>query len=116
MIIDLPYPPSGLMPNQRLGKNWKATHQLKKTSRDEAFFLTKTTKDIHLLQFEKTIEIKIIFVQIGKRKKDLDGLLSASKHALDGMAMALGIDDSRFEPITIMRGYDKDKSYMRVVL
>ena len=110
MIITLPYPPKELMPNRKNGKNWKSTHQIKKDSCNTAYFLTKTIKDIHLVKFDGLIALTITFAQIGKRNRDLDGLLSASKNMLDGVAKALGIDDSQFEPITIKRAYIKGES------
>lgn len=39
-----------------------------------------------------------------KRKFDRDNALAAMKGALDGLAQALEIDDSQFEPILLRRG------------
>ena len=36
-----------------------------------------------------------------RRHRDLDNLLAASKPIIDGMAQALGVDDSRFKPILV---------------
>ncbi|MNW22505.1 hypothetical protein D3C71_2240180 [compost metagenome] len=42
-------------------------------------------------------------------RRDLDGLLSAEKPRLDGIAAALGVDDSQFMPITLDRALDAEK-------
>jgi crossover junction endodeoxyribonuclease RusA len=38
------------------------------------------------------------------RARDLDNLLAAAKHSLDGVAAALAMDDREFEPVTLQRG------------
>ena len=49
------------------------------------------------------IALKVTFVQPDRRHRDRDNLLAASKAALDGVAAALKVDDSRFEPVTVSR-------------
>lgn len=50
------------------------------------------------------IALTITFLMPDKRRRDLDGCLSSIKHTLDGVAGAIGVDDSLFEPITLHRG------------
>lgn len=50
---------------------------------------------------EGNIALSLLFLTPDKRKRDLDGMLSSAKHALDGIAQALGVDDSRFKPILV---------------
>lgn len=113
MIIKLPFPDAALNPNRKNGKHWGATNALKELTKNTAYYLTKERWSGKLM-FTEPMPLKITFVQSDKRKRDLDNLLSASKASLDGIALALGIDDRLFEPIILMRGYDKAQNYMTV--
>lgn len=42
------------------------------------------------------IHVTLTFYPPDKRRRDLDGCISACKAYLDGLADALGVDDSRF--------------------
>ncbi|MFW1893787.1 hypothetical protein, partial [Acinetobacter geminorum] len=42
------------------------------------------------------INLSIVFVPPDRRRRDIDGMLSAIKSGLDGLADALGVDDHRF--------------------
>ena len=45
---------------------------------------------------EGYIGVRLTFYPPDKRRRDVDGCLSASKAYLDGIADAIGADDSRF--------------------
>lgn len=112
-VITLPYPNMNLSPNKKHGKHWTSTQAAKK----DAFLLGLVGARVCYASVKCESEptpLKITFVQSDKRKRDLDNLLSASKASIDGIAQGMGINDSLFEPITLLRGYDKDYSYMRV--
>ncbi len=104
MIIKLPYPDSTLMPNRKNGNHWAKTVKAKDSARDNAYYSTLEVLKAQKLTHVGLIPLQITFVQSDKRYRDLDNLLAASKSALDGVAKALKIDDSIFEPITILRG------------
>ena len=53
--------------------------------------------------------MSITWVAPNRIRRDLDGLLSAEKPRLDGIAAALGIDDSLFRPVTLDRALDMEK-------
>jgi crossover junction endodeoxyribonuclease RusA len=107
MKIILPYPNSELMPNRKNGKHWGATVKAKDAARDNAYFSTLEVLKAQQLTHGGLIPLQITFVQADKRHRDLDNLLAASKPTIDGIAKALRVDDSIFEPITILRGFDK---------
>ncbi len=48
-------------------------------------------------------QVDIIIAPPDRRSHDVDGVLSALKPTLDGIAKGLGIDDERFNPIHIYR-------------
>jgi crossover junction endodeoxyribonuclease RusA len=101
------------MPNRKNGKHWGATSKVKHQAIHDAFYATKEAFKTHVLHTNGLIPLNITFVQSDKRHRDLDNLLAASKPAIDGIAKALNVDDSIFEPITIKRGYNT-KSFMEV--
>lgn len=71
----------------------------------DCYFLSKVhpkpvfeNDDIHLF---------VTFNPATLRSFDLDNALASIKSALDGICIAWGIDDKRFNPITIKRGVVK---------
>ena len=106
MVITLPFPPAELFPNRANGKHWSSTRAKKDAYRDEAFYIAKAAKfsDVWLAAAQREtdgIALKVTFVQPDNRHRDMDNMLAAAKHALDGFAKAIGVDDKRFRPITI---------------
>lgn len=116
MIIKLPYPNPKLSPNRKNGRFWGATKTIKDSVIDTAYILAKAEQCKNPDLKDAPIHVTVTFVQSDKRRRDLDNLLAASKPAFDGISRALEIDDSKFEPITIKRGYCKEESYMLVEL
>jgi crossover junction endodeoxyribonuclease RusA len=93
--IALPWPPRCLHPNDR--SHWRAVRAAAKTARNDAFLLTRSAmKRGHPLFTEGKAYLRLTFCPPNKRKHDMDGCLSANKAALDGIADALGLDDSGF--------------------
>jgi hypothetical protein len=103
IVISLPFPHASLFPNRRAGKHWGATHAEKVTAREDAFYAAKQAQG-GFVDDGKPIPVSIVFCAPDNRRRDLDGCLSAMKPALDGIAAALGVDDSRFRPILIDAG------------
>jgi len=107
LVIRLPFPAPELFPNLKNGKHWGATSGIKTQQHDEAFWAT--TAAAGCFQKDGYIPLSLLFLTPDGRKRDADNMLAASKALLDGMAAALGIDDSRFRPVLIdwCRGPDK---------
>ena len=105
VIIRLPWQSSSLAPNRRNGKHWTATHAAKAAARDHAFMIgclaAKAAEGFKAPDGD--IPLSILFLTPDKRRRDLDGLLSSMKPALDGIAQALNLDDYRFRPILVDR-------------
>ena len=90
------------MPNRRLGKAWQATARIKTEQREAAYLCTMAALKLNGPQkWEGNIPLSLVFMPPDKRKRDLDGLVSAAKAEIDGMAQALGVDDSRFRPLLV---------------
>ena len=94
-VLVLPFPDPVLMPNKSLGKHWTVTRAARNKAKSDAFYLTKQAgwqgRDVSGC-------LKITFYCPDRRKRDLDNLVHAMKPALDGVAQAIGIDDSNFKP------------------
>lgn len=94
-VLVLPFPDPVLMPNKSLGKHWTVTRAARDKAKSDAFYLTKQAgwqgRDVSGC-------LKITFYCPDRRKRDLDNLVHAMKPALDGVAQAIGIDDSNFKP------------------
>lgn len=76
---------------------------MKDQARDTAYMLTKQAAKRFSVP-SGDIPLTLTFHAPDRRKRDRDNCLAASKHMLDGVALALGIDDSRFEPLIVRRG------------
>jgi crossover junction endodeoxyribonuclease RusA len=101
MMIDLPWPSSELSQNARTHHAVKA--RAVKKSRNDAFWLTKAVNDGSLKDAE-TLRVTFEFCPPDYRKRDLDNAFGCCKAARDGIAEAIGIDDSKWNEITILRG------------
>lgn len=90
-VVELPWPSRTLHPNAR-------PHWAKKASATKAarFAAREMAKPIGRIE-ASAIKVTCIFSPPPpKRNRDLDGLLSSCKAYFDGIADAIGIDDSRF--------------------
>lgn len=100
IVITLPYPDKDLFPNKKNGKHWSSTDANKKAAINAGFVLTKNQHPTVKLKAEN-VPIKITYYRPDPTSPDLDNLLAASKAMLDGVALALKVDDKYFRPITI---------------
>ena len=98
-MITLPWPPRVLHPNAR--PHWATKSKAVKAYRSAAGWSTKASGD--RVKGGGAVELYIVFYPPNKCKHDLDGCLSAMKAGIDGIADALGVDDSRFT-LRIERG------------
>ena len=94
MTVTLPWPPKALSTNSRKAHR-HSTAERKKYKQD-CWVLTKEAKF-------RAFHLDITFHPPDGRRRDLDNMLAAIKYGLDGVAAAMGIDDSFFE-FTIRRG------------
>lgn len=115
MIVTLPFPSAKLNPNNSKGVHWAATATLRKKAHADAWVLTKEAVfSASWIPTSNSVALDITFVQPDARRRDRDNLLAALKCSLDGVAAALGIDDSQFEPVTIRREYGKKPGEVRI--
>ena len=109
MKLYLPWPPSKLSPNSRT--YWRAKNPIKAAYRDQCFYLAKG-KQIN----QGLIKATLIFCPPDNRARDLDNCLASSKAALDGVCLALGINDKHLRPITLDWGMVKRGGEIELIL
>lgn len=90
--VVLPWPPKDLHPNARV--HWAKLAKAKKVYRHACYVLTKQA-GIRIDPQSRPL-VSIEFVPPDRRRRDVDGMLAAMKSGLDGMADAIGCDDSRW--------------------
>lgn len=93
-LIELPWPPRELSPNTRI--HWARKGRAAKQYRENCYFLAlasgATAGDGELI-------LDIEFIPPDRRKRDDDNCLASFKAGRDGIADALGIDDSQFRTL-----------------
>ena len=91
MTLDLPWPPRELSPNART--HWAKKNKIAQRYKTECRLLT-----IHsgMKAPDGPLVLDIEFVPPSRQRRDDDNCLAAFKSGRDGIAAALGIDDSRF--------------------
>lgn len=96
LIFMLPWPEACLAQNSR--GHWASSAFRKKKARVVAKRLTATAlKRTRLIRCD-TVRLTLVFHQPElKRARDMQNVFGAMKYAVDGIADAIGIDDSKFE-------------------
>jgi len=97
VIVDLPWPPRDLHPNARV--HWTRKHKATKAAREVAQWMSCSLGPIEA----DRLNVTLTFFPPDNRRRDIDGMLAASKALIDGVADSLEVDDSRWS-IALRRG------------
>ena len=92
MKVTLPWPPRTLSPNSRT--HWATMAKAKAMYRHTCWALAK--QSLEPISPEARPLILLTFRPPSRRRHDLDNALASIKSGLDGVASALGCDDSRW--------------------
>jgi crossover junction endodeoxyribonuclease RusA len=94
--IELPWPAKELSPNAR--GHWAKQARFKKGARELAHWkaLGAWPGNRGLGVFDDQLQITVTFCPPDKRRRDLDNAIASFKASQDGIADALGIDDSKW--------------------
>ena len=95
--LELPWPAPALSPNAR--GHWSTLARAKKAYRTRCRAIAGVGAPLlceALQRPPERLEVALIFVPPDRRARDLDNLLAAMKSGLDGLADALGVDDSKW--------------------
>ncbi len=96
--VSLPWPPKPLWPNRRA--NWRTKSKAARIYKQAAWALAYRAGEKWPTG---PVRLSITFRPPTAAKRDLDNMLAAVKHGIDGIACALGVDDGLFA-YTIARG------------
>uniref|UniRef100_UPI003341D403 hypothetical protein n=1 Tax=Castellaniella defragrans TaxID=75697 RepID=UPI003341D403 len=108
ITICISWPDPLLFPNRRRG-SFRKFQPLIEAARNAGFYAAKKTVGRNTVSLPDQIPVRITFAAPNRIRRDLDGMLGAIKHSLDGIAKALDVDDSRFAPVILDRALDKAK-------
>ena len=95
--VSLPWPVKEVWPNFRYGNHWRKSWKQVKAQKDLAFWLASEQigrQPVPDIKAKWPTHIDIYPPNL--RRFDEDGAIGACKAALDGIADALRVDDSRF--------------------
>ena len=94
--VTLPWPDKVLSPNARV--HWSRKAKAVKTARQSAAWLVmERTNAWRSLIGWGGASVSMTFGPPDNRRRDRDNLIASMKAATDGIADAIGIDDSKFE-------------------
>lgn len=98
--IFLPWMSKELFRNRERTQHWSVRGRASKDARLTAKLIASGIK----VKSGGDIRLQIVFHPPDRRRRDMDNMHGALKPSLDGVADALGIDDQRFNPVTLIRG------------
>lgn len=117
VTVSLPLPDRCLSPNARA--HWAVRSKAAKRQHAVAYCETaETVKDGTIgnrrLTIDQTFGVRCRWFFRDRRRRDADNLLASMKHAFDGIAEALGVDDRTFVHWPAVIGYDRDRPRVEV--
>lgn len=92
--LEMPWPSKQLSPNAR--QHWSAAAKAKKAFRTRCRVLAEAQALGMVKNASGDVLVALTFFPPDRRARDLDNLLASMKAGLDGLADAMGIDDSRW--------------------
>jgi crossover junction endodeoxyribonuclease RusA len=101
MRIELPWPPSALLPNAASPGAWRRKQTAAKSFRADCAIMCRA-QGLSKTHLEKA-HLTIRFCPPDRRRRDLDNMLASFKQGVDAVSEAIGLDDYHFG-MTIMRG------------
>lgn len=94
--VILPWPPSALSPNSR-PPHWSVLAKAKRAYRSACHYQALAAGwRTGVFAADDRLHVRLMFVPPDRRRRDMDNLIAAMKAGLDGLADALGVDDSRW--------------------
>jgi crossover junction endodeoxyribonuclease RusA len=91
--ITLGWPAKALSPNAR--GHWATLAKARKAARHEGFFAALATH-ADMMRGSKGALVQVTFTPPSRHHRDTDNMVASIKSHLDGIADAIGIDDSKW--------------------
>ena len=92
ITLFLPWPNPKLSPNARV--HWSVLAREKKKAKRDAYYAALEA-GVKKIEADK-VNVTVKFFPPDKRRRDSDNAIASMKAAIDGISLALGVDDSRF--------------------
>lgn len=92
--VTLPWPDKMLFPNNSKGRHWRVVQKPRNRQRHTAEMLTSQATGGPICC--ERVSLHVAFAPPDRRRRDRDNCVAALKGAQDGIADAIGIDDSTF--------------------
>jgi crossover junction endodeoxyribonuclease RusA len=92
--FELPWPPKDLSPNAR--HHWAAAAKAKKAYRTRCRQVGEGSGLGMVPKAFQAVLVHLAFIPPDKRRRDWDNMVASMKSGLDGLADAMGVDDSRW--------------------
>lgn len=108
----LPWPDKRLSPNSRV--HWSTLARAKKVAKQEAYY-TALEAGIGKIDADSLL-VRYSFYPPDRRARDADNMLASMKAAADGIALAVGIDDSAWTISIAPRGPVEKNGMVKVEL
>lgn len=108
----LPWPDKALSPNAR--GHWSKSEKARKAAKETAFYMVKEA-GIGKIEAD-AIRIRYSFFPPDRRPRDTDNMLSAMKYSADGIALAIGVDDSKWHIEIAPRGPVEKNGMVKIEL
>lgn len=102
ILLRLPWPPTKTSPNKKRSGNWREKSEAAKKYKADC---TKEcwARAIRKLDYSRA-HVELTFYPPTAHAFDLDNVCARAKQGLDAVAEAIGIDDSRWDRLTLIRG------------
>lgn len=109
----IPWPSRALSPNAR--KHFRVVAKYKKAARLETFALARSAGVNEIVwPTEGRLMVWITGYPADRRARDADNLLASMKGHLDGLADAIGVNDSRFIPAPYISTETRKPAVVRI--
>lgn len=102
MLINLPFPDKSLNPNHMQGVHWSKTNKIREDARNEGSLCARVAMQDQIFEPADTYAVTIHFYPPDKQHRDMDNMLAAMKHYLDGVCLRLEINDHQFKIFTLI--------------
>lgn len=118
-VVRLAFPVSELMQNRHDGRHWSYAASEKADSRREGYLAAlaaMTEAGYEPPEGTTLFRVRMEFAPPDRRRRDVSNLHAAMKWAIDGIAQAMGVDDSRFIEHTQRLGAQHAAGYVSVTI
>ena len=95
MIINLRWPPKELSPNVR--RHWAVKAAAARAYKKEAWLRTYAALTGETWITQNRYLLIITFHQPDRRERDMDNMITLLKYGIDGIALAMNVNDKQFD-------------------